>query len=198
MCLGEDSFTVIAAVHNLTCESGPPMKNLLSVSAILLVTVCGSSASASGLVKAGVGVKLNATGKAYRVHGVLRQNAHLVRAAVVSNGRAGNAAESPAETGVVSMDAVDVADASQGYDAAALGTDHHVRCLIAVEQADAVIYVDGARAGTSPVEVDWDGRATEQHTLRVQKDGMVSYEQTFSQGVGDAAIYVRLLPAESK
>jgi hypothetical protein len=177
------------------------MKNLLNVLAILFLAVCGFSVSSAATVKSGAAVKVKASGRAYRVHGVLQQGARLVRAsAVTSGGRAEPAAGSAAGTAsgnatepvTVAMDAAEAEDASEGYDAAALSTEHHVRCLIVVEQADAAIYVDGMRAGTSPVEVDWDGRATEKHTVRVIKDGMASFEQTFSQGLGDAAIYVRL------
>jgi hypothetical protein len=69
--------------------------------------------------------------------------------------------------------------------------------VIAAEPADAAIYVDGELVGTSPTEIDWSGKAEEQHTVTVQKYGWVSSEQKFTQGERDAAIYIRLLPAES-
>jgi hypothetical protein len=169
------------------------MKNLLSCLAIVSFAVCGFSASAAGPLKV-VDANAKAAGKGYRVHGALQQNARLVRASVVTAGRAGSAAGKSAAMKA----AVEVDDAMEGYDSEALSADHHVRCLIAVEQADAVIYVDGMRAGTSPVEVDWDGRALDKHTLSVRKNGMVTHEQTFNQGVGDSAIYVRLLAAEGQ
>ncbi|WP_263379989.1 PEGA domain-containing protein [Granulicella paludicola] len=158
------------------------MKSLLSVFSILWLALGCSSALAAGKPKVDVQAKVKATSRMYRVRGVLKPGIHVMRAS--------------SALVLLPAEAAAADDASAGYDAVALSVDHHVRCLIAAEPADAVIYVDGKRAGTSPTEVDWEGRAGDLHTVTVQKDGWRSSEGTFTQGVGDAAIYVRLSPVE--
>jgi hypothetical protein len=171
------------------CAGTMPCHASASVDARKVQAVFSESSVKVYAAPRAAGGKARAASEMYRVRGVLRPHLHVARGTVLT------------ASGMVSGGDVEPVDAATEVSAksgdAAAGENQSGRCLIAAEPADAAIYVDGELVGTSPTEIDWSGKAEEQHTVTVQKYGWVSSEQKFTQGERDAAIYVRLLPAES-